>query len=123
MPASEFNDRFIAGSVRGALPLLIWAAHFFVTYMSIKTGCALDVQRFAFAGVSAITIFLWSLSAAAIGALVWMLTLEGRAVRRHFDGGATLPVVHIGATLLALAGVLWSSVPIALVPPCANLYQ
>ena len=120
---ARFNDRFVSGALQGALPLLMWAAHFFVAYMTVKTACALDLQRFTFAGVSLIAIFLCLLSAAAIGALLWMLALEGRAARRHFDGGGTLAVVHIGAVILALAGVLWSTVPIALVTPCANFYQ
>lgn len=123
MAAPRSNDRFVAGALLGALPLVVWAAHFFIAYMTVKAACALDLQRFTFAGISLVTIFLGLLSAAAIGALLWMIALEGRQARRHFDGGGTLAIVYIGATILALAGVLWSTVPILLVPPCANPYQ
>ncbi len=121
MPGSH-NDHFLAGSARGALPLLIWAAHFFVTYVSIKSACALDLQRLSLAGVSAISLFIWLLSAVAIGALVWLVALGVNAARSDGSAG-TLSIVRAGAAILALAGVLWSSVPIALVPPCANAYD
>lgn len=122
MPVSRFNDRFIPGALQGALPLLIWAVHFFVAYISIAAACALDLQRFTLAGASAISIFLWSLSAVAIGALVCLTALGVRTARRH-GNSSTLSTVHIGAAILALAGVLWSTVPIALVPACANFYE
>jgi len=121
MPGSQ-NERFIAGSARGALPLLIWAVHFFVTYISIKSACAMDLQRFALAGVSAISLFIWLLSAVAIGALVWLVALGVHAARSQ-GSASTLSIVHAGAAILALAGVLWSTVPIALVAPCANAYD
>lgn len=116
-------DRFVPGALQAAAPLLIWAAHFFVTYMTIKAACELEVQRFALAGVNVITLFLWVASAAAILALISMLVFEGREAMRHFErGSGTLEIVHIGATIFALTAVVWATVPIVLVPPCANLY-
>jgi hypothetical protein len=123
MAKPRFNDRFVAGTLIGALPLLVWAAHFFVAYLTVKTACALGLQRFTFDGIPLITLLLGLLSAAAIGALLWMIALQRGETRRHFDGGGTLAIVHTGASVLALAGVLWSTLPIVLVPPCANFYQ
>ena len=96
MAKPRFNDRFVAGTLIGALPLLVWAAHFFIAYLTVKTACALDLQRFTFDGIPLITILLGLLSAAAIGALLWMVALQGGETRRHFDGGGTLAIVHIG---------------------------
>ena len=95
MAKPRFNDRFVAGTLIGALPLLVWAAHFFIAYLTVKTACALDLQRFTFDGIPLITILLGLLSAAAIGALLWMVALQGGETRRHFDGGGTLAIVHM----------------------------
>lgn len=121
MTAKRVDDRFVVGALQAALPLLIWAAHFFLAYMTIKAACELDLQRFALAGFSAITLVLWLLSGVAISALIALLIFEGREARRHFEGGGMLPIVQIGATIFALAAVLWATVPMVLVPPCANI--
>ena len=59
MAKPRFNDRFVAGTLMGALPLLVWAAHFFIAYLTVKTACALDLQRFTFDGIPLITTPAW----------------------------------------------------------------
>lgn len=123
--AAQKSDGFVAGALQGALPFLVWAAHFFLAYMTIKAACALDLQRFTLGGVSAISVALWLLSATAIAVLLGLGVLWGRTATRIGTSGerGTLALVRIGAILFALVATVWSTVPIVLVPPCANSYQ
>lgn len=115
------DDRFVAGALQGALPFLIWAAHFFLVYMTIKGACALNLQHSTLGGVAVISAAIWLLSAAAIAALLALGVLWARAARAHRIGaGGTLGVVRLGAVVFALVAVVWSTVPIVLVPPCSN---
>lgn len=120
----ERNDRFVAGALQGVLPFLIWAAHFFLVYMAIKAACAVDLQHPLLNGASVISAAIWLLSAAAIAALVGLGALWARPPRAGGAGaGGTLALVRLGAVLFALVAVVWSTVPIVLVPPCSNAYQ
>ena len=106
-------DGFGASAFHGALPLMIWAAHFFVSYGSAEVACALHLYRFTVLDVSAPRIWLWVISVATIATLLIM------TIRAVWHSGAntesgTAGIVQIGASVLALVGVLWSAVPIVL---------
>lgn len=115
VPEAKLADGFTVATFHGVLPLVIWAAHFFLCYASAEIACALDLQRFALGGVSAPIIWLWTISAAAIAALLVLTVLAVRRGRTDAGSGNTLAAVRIGATVLALVGVLWSAVPIAFI--------
>lgn len=110
----QLAEGFTASALHGVLPLLIWAAHFFVSYASAEVACALDLQRFTLAGVSAPSIWLWIISAAAIATLFVLTLVAVQHGRADAKSGNTQAAVRIGAAVLALVGVLWSAVPIAL---------
>ena len=114
-PEAKLVDGFTLGALHGALPLFVWAAHFFVVYASAEVACALQLHRFKVLGVSAPNLWLWIISAAAIATLVVLTARAVRHRRAAAESGATQATVQIGAAVLALVGVLWSSVPIALV--------
>ena len=118
MTRSKLADGFAAGAVHGLLPLSIWAAHFFFAYASAEVACALDWQRFTLAGVALPTVGLWTISAVAIAALAGLTALGIRNAKAQAESGGTLSTVQIGAALLALTGVLWSTVAIAFAPLC-----
>jgi hypothetical protein len=117
---AKLADGFAASALRGVLPLVIWAAHFFVSYASAEIACALDLQRFTLAGVALPTIWLWTVSVAAIAALVALAALAVRNGKAEAESGSTLVTVRIGAALLALTGVLWSTVAIVFAPLCGS---
>jgi len=114
-PEAKLADGFTAGSLHGALPLFVWAAHLFVAYASAEVACALQLHRFKVLGLSAPDLWLWFISAAAIAMLVVLTVQAVRHRRAAAESGTTQATIQIGAAILALVGVLWSSVPIALV--------
>ncbi len=114
-PEPTMADGFRASALRGALPMFVWGAHFFLSYASVEVSCALRLHRFKVLDVSALDLWLWSISAAAIATLV---VLTVRAVRRHGADAESCDMhaaVPIGTAVLALVGVVWSAVPIAFV--------
>ena len=113
VPEAKLADGFGASAFHSALPLMVWAAHFFVSYGSAEVACTLHLYRFTVLDVSAPNAWLWIVSAVAIATLV---VLTVRAVRHRNAGeksANTQAVVRIGVAVLALVGVLWSAVPIA----------
>ena len=114
-PEAKLADGFTAGALHGALPMIIWAAHFFVAYASAEVACALQLHRFKPLGLSAPSLWLWAITAAAIAMLMVLTVRAVRNRRAAAESGATQATVQIGAAVLALVGVLWSAVPIALV--------
>lgn len=108
-------DGFAAGTGRVVLPFVIWAAHFFLSYASVEVACALDLQMHRLSGISIVSLWLWATTALAIGALV---LLTARAPRNFSAESGALAGVQLGASLLALVGVLWSAVPIVFAPSC-----
>ena len=95
--------------------MVIWAAHFFVCYAIAEIACALHLNRFTVLGVAGPKVWLWIISAAAIATLLLMVVRAVRHGGGDAQSGNTAATVRIGAAVLALVGVLWSAVPIALV--------
>ena len=112
-PEAKIADGFTARALHGVLPLVIWAAHFFLSYASADVACALHLQPFTLGGVSALSIWLWTLTAGAIAALVGLIVVTVRHGGADRESGNTQATVRIGAAILALVGVMWSAVPIA----------
>jgi hypothetical protein len=119
---SNSADGFAAGTSRGVLPLVIWAAHFFLSYASAEIACALDLQRVTLAGIPSPSIWLWMLTVAAIAFLIVLMVLavQNEKARAVATSGSTLATVRVGAAILALVGVLWSAVPIVFAPLCGR---
>ena len=115
VPQAKLADGFSASALHGVLPLVIWAAHFFLSYASAEVSCVLHLQRFTIGGVSAPSIWLWTISAAAIATLLVLTVAAVQHRTADAASGNTHATVRIGATILALVGVLWSVVPIVFV--------
>lgn len=107
------RDRFWPLTLTGTLPLLIWAAHFALAYIVAAVACTRD-----FAGGSETRWLLIGASAVAIAWLVWLTARAVRKFQRAWEGDTTFAAVHFGVAALALIGVLWTTVPIALLPVC-----
>ena len=113
-PDATLADGFTASASHGVLPLVIWAAHFFASYASVEVACALQLQHVALRGVAALSIWLWILTAVATASLLALTVAAVRCGRADTDSGSMQATVRTGAAILALVGVLWSAVPIAL---------
>ncbi len=114
VPDATLADGFAASASGGVLPLIIWAAHFFASYVSVEVVCALQLRYVALGGVAALSLWLWILTAAATGSLIALTVAAVRRGRSDADSGSMQATVRIGAAILALVGVLWSAIPIAL---------
>ncbi len=107
-------DGFTASASRGVLPLVIWAAHFFASYASVEVACALQLQRVTLGGAAALSIWLWILTAVATASLLALTVAAVRHGQADAGSRSMQATVQVGAAVLALVGVLWSAVPIAL---------
>lgn len=101
-------DRFVAHSRQAVLPLLVWAVHFGFCYVFLALACS---ARWEAALITA------ALVAASAVALVWLAGLLVMALRRRPGRG-----VRAGASVLALLGVAWTTLPVLALPlpPCSD---
>lgn len=113
-PDATHADGFTSSASRCVLPLVIWAAHFFGCYASVEVACALRLHHVAIGGVAALSLWLWILTAAAIASLLSLTLAAIRHSRTDQGSGSMQDAVFKGTAILALVGVLWSAIPIAL---------
>ncbi|NML16580.1 hypothetical protein [Azohydromonas caseinilytica] len=108
---------FFAGLRTGLAPLALWAAHFAFCYVATAVGCTALLQG---GGITPQTLravlALGTTVALAGGAgLLWRACRP--AARR---GGDLLPVLRRTGALLALVGMAWTGLPLALLPVCGR---
>lgn len=103
MPASE---RLFPQLIRGTAALLIWAVHFFFSYVYVAAGCmaGAPLRRSVLLAGSALALL-------AVCALLW------QAVRQRVQGLAGW--AQAGGAVLAFIGIVWTSVPMFMLGPCS----
>jgi hypothetical protein len=96
------RDRFFGQMMRTVLPLLVWAAHFFFCYVyAAEVG----------GGAALVVVSLAAFAAVAV--------LLARAARQAAQAEGKVRLLHwvaLAIALLALAGILLSSVPVLMLP-------
>jgi hypothetical protein len=109
------HDRFFVRALHGALPLIIWAAHFFGVYILAAAQCSPAAIT-----PGAPSVWLLALMSAVALGLCGFLTWRAWYVVRAADGD---PALHdwaaLGSGVLALAGIVWSSMPLLMLDGCA----
>jgi hypothetical protein len=108
------RDRFFVRLLRGSLPLIIWAAHWFGMYLSVAAQCSAalitpQAPRGWMLGV---------LSVLAVGACAALLWRASSTLRRAGDDAGLLAWAAAGSALLATVGIVWTSVPIMMIAGC-----
>ena len=116
-------------------PLSLWAAHFALCYVGVAMGCV-GIARGAGWNLTELRWLLMVGSVLALGVGFWWVVKgcagwraaerrEGRALtpalsreRERQREVAALPAVRATAALLAWVGMLWTAVPLVLLPPC-----
>ena len=111
----SMRDRFFVRAIQGSLPLIVWAAHFFAVYILAAAQCSpAAITR------DAPSVWLLALISAAAVVLCGFLTWRAWCVVREAAGD---PALHhwaaFGSGVLALAGILWSSMPLLMLDGCA----
>jgi hypothetical protein len=108
------RDRLFIRLFYGTLPLLVWAAHFFGAYMLVAAQCS----------PAAITPdaprgwMLAMLSVLAIGACVALLWRARGTLRNAGEETSLLDWAAAGSAVLALAGIVWTTVPMVMIDGC-----
>ncbi|WP_052773032.1 hypothetical protein [Luteimonas sp. FCS-9] len=113
------------GLTRMAAPLAVWALHFVAVYSLQGLACARGLGRAPVAGLEAVTWALWALTLLALLGIAWSGRAAWRARhaaaaarpagdRRHF-----LPLLTALVALVAAIGVVFTALPVALLPTCA----
>jgi hypothetical protein len=113
MKRTPTRERFFRRLLLGSAPLWIWALHFFGAYALVASACCTALQRTDWFGVPALRVALWALSALAVMAIAALL-LKSRPLPRGLLRSAAV----LGG-LLALLGVVWTTLPmLAALPLC-----
>lgn len=99
------GDHFFRRLLQGCAPLMVWALHFFGVYVLAEAGCGTAIEP-------ALRWLLPLASVLALAAIASML-LRGRP-----DGASLLGTASLGSGLLALTGVLWTTLPMLWLPTC-----
>lgn len=107
---------FFRASMRASLPLVWWALHFAFCYAGLAIGCKAGWNRGeSLLGSPLQTALLAGCAVAVAGATALLLHAWRRS--RAGDGGL-LARVHLAAAVMALVGIVWTSVPLLLLPLC-----
>jgi len=107
---------FFAGVWAGLLPLLVWALHFAFCYTATAAGCVALLRHEAAFTAEGLSALLGGATALAAVAECLLLLHACRGVRRAPRD--LLPAVRLAGALIALVGILWAGLPVALLPPC-----
>ena len=90
---------------------IVWATHFFILYLAEAFACA--------AGASAVR---WIGAMATIGALGILAVSAARAGAHISDGQPSVTAVLLSfampLALLSIVAILWSAMPLFLLPAC-----
>jgi hypothetical protein len=105
---------FFAGVWAGSAPLLVWALHFAFCYVAVAVMCTSAVN----AGLDEPRALHGSLAAATALAFVTLAAMLWRT-RSPAPQASYLQLMRRVASTLALIGVAWMGVPMAMLPACA----
>ena len=106
---------FFAGVWAGTAPMLVWASHFAGSYVGAAVVCASAVKSGA---GEPDALRRWLIAATAL-ALIALATMLWRSRTRSAQA-AYVQMVRRACATLALIGVAWTGVPLALMPACAT---
>lgn len=108
---TEIRDSVTRRSLRASAPLLVWAAHWSLCYLSVAGICSRgtwsDSVQPVLAGISLLAL-------AAVSVMLWR---AGRGLGGRLP--ATLGEWSLaGGSVLALAGIAWTTLPLLMVDGC-----
>jgi hypothetical protein len=108
------NRQLIVQTLRGVAPLLVWAVHFGVCYVLVGMVCSPALYDAAAPRRTLLIAF----TALAVGACAWMLWRSWRGLGAADEATPLRAWAAAGSALLALAGVLWTAMPVLMLDGC-----
>lgn len=103
---------FFAGVRAGMAPLIVWVLHFAACYVAVAVACTQSA-----AGLGDLPALRAGLVAATVLALVTLVAMLWRASAAQKESHFDLLARRVCAAL-ALVGVAWSAVPMAMLATC-----
>jgi hypothetical protein len=110
----NMRDHFWSRLLRGTLPLIVCAAHWFAAYLLVAGQCS----PAAITADSPRGWMLWVLSALALGACAVLLWRARRTLREAGSDTSLLDWAAAGSAVLATMGIVWTSMPMLLIGGC-----
>lgn len=111
------REHFFARALHGSLPLLVWAAHFFASYVLVAAQCSPALMT-----PDGPSMWLLALmSAAGLGVCAVLLWRAWQAVRKARAAGrepALTDWAAFGSSVLALVGIAWTTLPLLMLEHC-----
>lgn len=116
------------GLTRMSMPLVVWALHFVAIYSLQGLACARALWRAPVAGLETMTWVLWALTVLALGVIALFgahAVRTWRIARAQTDGRNEttrlrfLTALSALVALIAAIGVVFTALPVALLPTCA----
>jgi len=107
---------FFAGVRAGTAALALWALHFAFCYAAVAVGCTAILDGGAAITPLQLRLLLAAGTAVAVAAGLRLLYVACR--RLGPAQGDLLPKVRLVGAALAVVGMLWTSLPLALLPLC-----
>lgn len=109
--------QFVRHLSLAAAPLLVWAGHFFASYVAVAAVCTVHHGQ----APALLRVALLSASVLAmIAALLLLRSALRRRRSRHAAGRAAALAdgAALGCAVLAVIGIAWSALPMLLLQPC-----
>jgi hypothetical protein len=110
------RSAFFAGVRAGTAALALWALHFAFCYGAVAVGCSAILHDGAAVTPPQLRLLLAAATAAAVAAGLWLLYGACRSLA-HAQGDL-LPKVRLIGAALAVVAMLWTGLPLALLPLC-----
>ena len=106
-------DHLFVQVIRASAGLLVWTAHFIFSYLVVAGGCLSAEYGRSGPAPGWVLLLGSALALGAVGAMLW------RSVRRLGQRHAALfEWARAGGAVLALIGIVWSSVPMLMLGQC-----
>lgn len=116
MRHTRARSPFFAGVRAGTAPMALWALHFAFCYGAVAVGCTAILDGGAAVTPPQLRLLLAAGTAVAVAAGLRLLYVACR--RLDPAHGDLLPKVRLVGAALALVALLWTGLPLALLPLC-----
>jgi hypothetical protein len=96
-----------------------WALHFLILYSFQALACARGFADERIGGIGIVPAVGGVATVAAIAACFWLVLVRGQAGQDDGNGAAGfLAHVKASSAVLALLAIIWTALPLVLLPPC-----
>jgi len=118
MTPGRSTQGFFGRAWSGSAPLVLWAAHFALCYVALALGCTAILGGSMLMTPDLLRLALAAATGIAVLAGLWLLLRAWRAAGPGHGHGGLLGRVRLVVAGLSLVAMLWTGLPLALLPLC-----